>query len=66
MNRGDKLQQQCDATDRWDQWILFGNPQRLVVHPDDWRVMDCPTEYEGLPVKPLGIQFLNVHEAGVS
>lgn len=44
---------------RWGRWIDRARERgrtltHLLVHPDDWYRMNCPQEYNGLPVKLLG------------
>jgi hypothetical protein len=46
--------------DRWNSWIEYREKvlspiHRLVVHPDDWRLLGKPERWQGLPVKPLGV-----------
>lgn len=49
----------ADVRRRWLRWIKYSAEglELLLVHPDDWQLMRCPEEFEGLPVKPLGIDI---------
>jgi len=56
LNRSVSLERRIEsATRRWDSYMSFASPKRLVVHPDDWYLLGCPLHWEGVPVKPLGI-----------
>ena len=55
-----------EINERWDGWVAANDGFKplpyLAVHPADWREMDFPLEFKGLPVRPLGLTLERAKE----